>query len=100
MHRPALILALGLLAACGKGSSEQERQANREARKERAAAAVSKPIEPRVHKVGPNELVTVEVPSADSLGYVDIQRCYVWRDLELRTAALSCPHAPEPALTD
>lgn len=97
MFRPALILAVGLLAACGKGPSEQERLANRSVRIERAQKIISKPIEPRVQKVGPNELVTVEVPSADRLGYIDSQRCYVWRDLEFRTASLSCPHAPELA---
>lgn len=97
MRKIALLMMIGLLAGCGKEPSDEARLSNRAARIEKANAQVSKPVVPRVQQVGKNELLTVEIPSADHLGYIDTQRCYVWRDTEMRTAALSCPHQPESA---
>lgn len=98
IFRPAIAcsaVAAVLLVGCGKGPSEAERLATRAARVAKAEAEASKPVAPRVHQVGANELVTVEVPIADQLGFTETQRCFVWRDLEMRTASLSCPQPPE-----
>ncbi len=97
MRTATALIAVVCLGSSGKGPSEQERLANRTARIEKAQTAISKPLAHRVQQVGKNELLTVEIPSADHLGYIDTQRCYVWRDLEMRTASLSCPHPPELA---
>lgn len=92
MKSAALGLAVLALVACGKEPSQESRRA---ARIERANAELAKPATQRVRQVGANELVTVEVPIADQLGFTETQRCFVWRDLEMRTASLSCPQPPE-----
>ena len=58
----------------------------------RVKAKLAKPLEAQTMAVGPNQLLTVEVPSLMSgTTMLQVQRCYVWRDVEFKTAAMSCP---------
>ena len=47
---------------------------------------------PRRYKIDGHDLFIIDVPSKDEAsGTLEVQRCFLWRDVEYRTAALSCP---------
>jgi len=88
-----LLLAL-LLAGCSGG--EPTRPARTKAQRlQDAELALGKTPVPRVYRMGGNELQVVEFPVADSGGWLERQRCFVWRDAEFRTASISCAQPPE-----
>lgn len=95
MRKLALVLVSSFLAACGQGSTDQDVKARRSERLKSAQAEAAKPLAPRAQQVGNNELLTIDVTSADRFGYLERQRCYVWRDRELQAASISCPNSPE-----
>lgn len=71
-------------------------------RQDRLAAAeeaLSKTPVPRSYRFDGNELKIIEVPVKDSSGFVDLTRCYVWRDAEFRTSSLSCGVQPDVILS-
>lgn len=51
------------------------------------------PISPRTLQVGANQVQVVDISSmADPrAALVETRRCYVWRDLEFKTASMTCP---------
>lgn len=55
---------------------------------------------PRTYRFDGNELKVFEVPTAAGRTYVETQRCFVWRDLELRTAAISCSGSSDEPATE
>lgn len=46
------------------------------------------------HDVKGNAALVMQLTTVDDLGLAHKQRCFVWRDAEYRTAALSCPADP------
>lgn len=51
------------------------------------------PLQPRVLNVGESasQVVVLDIPSVSRHGFTTTQRCYVWRDAELRVASIACP---------
>ncbi len=75
-------------------SSHEDRaaasRAERKAKRQERAAKADAPITPRVLAVGKHQVVVVNVPSVSTSGYVNERVCYVWRDMEFKTASFSC----------
>jgi hypothetical protein len=98
MRWPLLVLvalAVPFLGSCGNGEpSPEARKERRERRQAAAEGALGKTPQPRTYRYQDGELRVMEVPSADKFGYVDHQRCYIWRDTEFKTSSISCPEAP------
>lgn len=67
-------------------------------RMEAADAILSKTPVPRSYRIDGNELKVIDVPIKDGSGYLDNQRCFVWRDAEFKSATLSCGQMPEIVL--
>ena len=82
-----LVLTLALI-----GCTQEQPKANalKRERIEAAKAIAEKPPQPRTYMIQGNQLVVVEVASADR-GFVDMQKCYIWRDQEYKTSSISCP---------
>ena len=82
---------LVLLVVAGCSPSEQTK-ANKikSERIESARAIAAQPPQPKTYAINGNQLVVVEVSSADGR-FVDKQKCFVWRDQEFKTSAISCP---------
>ena len=101
--RNAATLALTLsiaLTACSNDSAKtaqagQDRRATRIAKAEERLSAT--PV-PRTYTIQGNQLVVLDVPTRTTSGFVDSQRCFVWRDQEFKTATISCPQPPEIGL--
>lgn len=98
--RALLSLVLLTLAACDGGQADADRVATakserRAARSEAAEARLAKPPVPRTYSYPDGDLRVLEVPVKDGSGFVDVQRCFVWRDHEYRTATLSCGQMPD-----
>lgn len=94
------LLIFGLvLAGCG-GQPPDAPRTKPSAR----AAATEKRLQEgpaaRTYPVRGGELLVIEVPVKDSTGLVEMQRCYVFRDLEFRTSTLSCAREPEVLLAN
>lgn len=97
MHKIWLIAAAALLSGCADDDTNAAaaRKAMAEKRQAKAEAALSKTPVPRTYPVGQNQLQVIEVPVADGSGFVDVQRCFVWRDQEFKTATMSCGQQPD-----
>jgi hypothetical protein len=83
-------LLLLLLIGCSK--PEPDRKEKMHARIEAAKQVESKTPEPRTYTINGHQLVVVDLSSADSEGYIDEHKCFIWRDVEFRTATMSCSH--------
>lgn len=97
--RVVLIGLVVVLAGCGDEPAKPRRTPA-----ERAEAAELKlqrtPI-PRVYRYGDGELRVLEVPVKDTTGgFVDMQRCFLWRDEAFKTATLSCGQMPDAVLAN
>jgi hypothetical protein len=88
-----LLAIPALLAGCADSDrpSAEARKAHTEKRQARAEVALSKTPVPRTYPVQGNQMQVIEVPTADKYGYVEMTRCFVWRDAEFKTATMSCP---------
>lgn len=86
------------LAGCGEPAPPMS-AAKKASRQEKAEAALSANPVPRSYRFDGNELKVIEVPVKDGSGFVDIQRCFVWRDEQFRSATLSCGQMPDVLLT-
>lgn len=93
-----LLVAVGL-AGCGDPAPPTT-SARAAQRQERAEKALSTTPVPRSYRFDGNELKVIEVPVKDGSGFVDSNRCYIWRDQEFKTASISCESRPEIALSD
>ena len=82
--RGVALVSLAVLAACAPQDQPTLRPAQ-------PPPDVSGPLAPRVLHAGNHEVVVLDVPSLGPANLVTTQRCYVWRDTEFRTAAVSCP---------
>lgn len=94
-----IVLALAILPGCSEPVDKQSNQERRIERVKKAEVKLAKPAQVRTHNLAAGQLLVVEVPVSDTSGFVDGQRCFVWRDTELRTASISCPQPPEVDLS-
>lgn len=96
-----LICLAALAAGCDDGRAQADVRKQRQAeRQEAAEAALARTPEARTYRFDGNELKVIETPVRDATGYVDVQRCFVWRDQEFKTAAISCGQQPEVLLSN
>lgn len=90
--RVVLIGLVLLLAACGAAEAERPRRTTKE-RQEAAEVLLQRAPVPRVYRYAEGELRVLEVPVKDATGgFVDLQRCFLWRDTEFRSATVSCSY--------
>lgn len=90
-----LIPLSAILMGCWQSKPGDDHAERKAARIDRARAETQKPLNPNVQAVGSNQLLTLEIPVADASGFLEVQRCFIWRDMELKTAAMSCPGQTE-----
>ncbi len=83
--------ALVALAGCSESPPAQSNQERRAARIQEAEAKLAKGPEVRTYNIGAGQLLVMETPVSDSEGFVDYQRCFVWRDSEFKIATFICP---------
>ena len=97
-----LLAIPALLAGCADDdiNTVAARKAHADKRQAKAEAALSKTPVPRTYPVGQNQLQVVEVPVADSSGFVDIQRCFIFRDQEFKQTTMSCPQQAEVLISN
>ena len=93
-----LLLVLAL-AGCGEVADQKARPSKQD-RIAATEAKLSKTPEPRTYTIDGNQLKVIDVPVKDSTGHADIQRCFVWRDNEYKTASISCGQMPEIILSN
>jgi hypothetical protein len=87
-----LIPAVLATAGCDSASDNKATSAKRrEQRQQAAAETMAKTPVPRTYGYTDGELRVLEVPTTSIAGFVEKQRCFVWRDHEFKTATLSCP---------
>lgn len=101
--RFALVVLASTLCAVVVACGEAKPQGARSSRQERVLAAehaVGQTPVPRVYRVDGNQLLVLDFPVKDAAGFLDRQRCFVWRDAEFRTATLSCTPGEPAALLD
>lgn len=96
--RALCFTAIVLLAGCSD-TALPVAKTKKVDRKAAAEVALSKTPVPRTYAIQGNQLQVIEIPAADMSGFVEIQRCFVWRDLEFKTASISCPQPPEMVYT-
>lgn len=89
-----------VLAGCGRSEPGHPPKLSKKQRAEAAETALSKNPEVRTYRLDGNELKSIEVPVKDASGFVDSQRCFVWRDQEFKTATISCGQQPEILLSN
>lgn len=85
----ALCLVVVLLSGCFS-EPEKPNAGVRKERQAKAAAAIAKTPTPRTYRYTDGELRVLDVPSADKNGFMEAQRCFLWRDTEWKTSSLSC----------
>lgn len=97
----ALLVAVGVGIGCSEKKPDPQIKANEERRAARIQAKVAAQPVPRAYQINGNELLVVDILSEGEFrSSVDRQRCYIWRDKELKTSSISCPHAPASDFSD
>lgn len=93
MRLLTLVFLSVLVAGCGEPRSEKGARAERRAaRLDAALKHEAQPPKVRVLPIQRGELLVIDVPVADQDGFSrDHQKCFVWRDTELRTSSVTCP---------
>lgn len=66
----------------------------------KAEAQLAKPPVSRTYTIQGNQIQVVELPVADTSGFVDQQRCFIYRDAEFKTSSISCESRPEVVIKD
>lgn len=96
MLKPLLLIAFALaLLGCGQSAPSDSPRTAKKQRIEAAEAALNRSPDVRTYHLDGSELKSIEVPVKDSSGFVDSQRCFVWRDQEFKTATISCGQQPD-----
>ena len=90
----AFVAALAVLPGCSDSPDKQSNQERRADRIKKAEAKLAQSPHVRTHTLTNGQLLVLEVPVSDISGLVEGQRCFIWRDTELRTASISCPQPP------
>jgi hypothetical protein len=65
-----------------------------------AEAAVQRGPVAKATAVAGGEILELQIPRIGTSGFLEVQRCYVWRDAEFRTAALNCGGETELRLSE
>lgn len=91
MRVVSILVACLCLPACDRQPTAEEVKLRKAEREAKVAAAINRSLSPRVLQAGVHQLVVLDVPFAETRTQVAIERCYVWRDSEFKTATLSCP---------
>ena len=100
MHKRLILLSALVLIGCrGDAPADKPRMSKKE-RAEAAELALSRTPDVRTYRIDGNELKVFEVPVKDSSNFVDVQRCFVWRDAEYRTSTISCGQQPDVLLSN
>lgn len=92
------LIAAVLLAGCTNNTpinTVAASKARKEVRLAQAEAVLSKTPVPRTYSLQGNQLQVVEVPVTDGFGFVEMQRCFIWRDQEFKQATMSCGQQPD-----
>lgn len=91
------LLILLAVAGCSNNTGEAPAtsKASREKRLEKSEVALSKTPVPRTYTIQGNQLQVLNIPVLNDSGFVEMQRCVVWRDAEFKTASISCPQQAE-----
>jgi outer membrane biogenesis lipoprotein LolB len=98
-YRFILLVSALVLTGCSDTAAEKPRKTRQE-RAADAQAQLSRTPESRTYRFDGNELRVVEVPVKDSTDFVDIQRCFIWRDQEFKTSTMSCGQQPDILLSN
>lgn len=98
-RRLVFILCGAFLLGCSDAPAGKPKRSAQD-RRDAAEAALSQTPTPRSYRFDGNELKIIDVPVKDGAGFIDTQRCFVWRDAEFRSATLSCGQMPEVLLGD
>jgi hypothetical protein len=93
----ALLFVL-LIISCGRPADVPGERSARQKRAEQAEAVMSAGPQIRTYRIDGNEFKLIELPVNDGSDFIDIQRCFVWRDEQFKTAAMSCGQQPEIVL--
>jgi hypothetical protein len=93
-------VAVAVSACSDAPPSKESRQVRVQERLKKAEFTLGQTPQPRSYRFDGNELKVIDVPVADGSGFLENQRCFVWRDSEFRTATLSCPQAQEMVVAD
>lgn len=88
-----MLLAALVLTGCGESAADAAKKALA-ARRQVSQEALAKTPEPRVHDIDGNQLLVIDISVKGVGGFAQTQRCFVWRDVKLKTSDLSCPAAP------
>lgn len=90
--RSLIALAItALLSGCWSSAGEPPKQYRTKAQRlNDAEIAVSKTPTPRTYRLSNGELQVIDLPTADSAGWLNIRRCFLWRDTEFRQSSISC----------
>ena len=87
-----------VLSGCGGEKIAQPRLTTA-ARLAHAETQLAKPPVPRTYTIQGNQIQVVELPVADTSGFVDQQRCFIYRDVEFKTSSISCESRPEVVIS-
>jgi hypothetical protein len=98
----SLIISMLAIVGCDRSTPRDTTQPPRLEQKRKAVEERVKagPVA-TVSKLAEGDVIELAIPSASSTGrYLDVQRCYVWRDNATKSASMSCPHQPEQVRVD
>lgn len=102
MQKILMIAVAALFAGCADDdiNTAMARKAHAEKRQAKAEAALSKTPVPRVYSLQGNQLQVIEVPVADASGFVEMQRCFIFRDQEFKQTTMSCGQQPDVLISN
>ena len=86
------VLAVALLLLLGCSPQEKPVTAKKAERIANAEAILRANPQPRSYDIKGNQLLVIDVPTSQGMGYVDSQKCFVWRDAEYKTTTMQCPN--------
>jgi hypothetical protein len=93
--RAFALVAICLVAGCSDQSTDHALK--KMSRREKLEQAASKPPTRSVYTFEDGQLVVLDITSVTG-GFLDSQRCYVWRDRQFQTSSLQCPSQGEMPL--
>ena len=97
----SLVIPLAIMGCKGEAvDAAATSKARNDKRVAKAEVALGKTPVPRTYTIQGNQLQVIEVPVADTSGFVDQQRCFIYRDAEFKTSSISCESRPEVVIKD
>lgn len=91
--RLTLVLAM-VCTGCGDSPPDKPKRTT-QFRKEATAAKLAVTPVPRIYRYDGSDLRVLDVPVSTDGKFVDMQRCFIWRDAEFKTSSISCGSTPE-----